>query len=71
MSNHVAFSVDLETHKNRSLDSICDAMAWFDWVVDRETVFPTYRIADELPGLITGLAPPYKNGFMSAKRTRL
>lgn len=62
MSDQVAFSVDLEPNKDGSLDGVRDAMTWFNEVVDRGTVFTTYRIADELPGLITELAETHEIG---------
>ena len=69
MSDQVAFSVDLEPNKDGSLDGIRDAITWFDEVVDRGTVFTTYRIADELPGLITELAETHEIGLMSLKKS--
>jgi hypothetical protein len=58
----LVFSVDLEPNKDGSLDGIWDAMEWFDGVVDRGTVFTTYRIADELPELVTELTETHEIG---------
>lgn len=62
MSNRVVFSVDLEPNKDGSLDGVRDAMAWFDEVVDRGTVFTTYEIVTELPELVTELADTHEIG---------
>jgi hypothetical protein len=57
-----ALSVDLEPNKDGSLDGVREAMAWFDRVVPRGTVFATYRIAADLPGLLADLAPSHEIG---------
>lgn len=57
-----ALSVDLEPNKDGSLDGIRDAMAWFDRVVPRGTVFATYRIAADRPDLLADLAGDHEVG---------
>lgn len=52
----IAFSVDLEPNKDDTLDGVRDAMEWFDEVIPRGTVYTTYRIATELPDLVSMLA---------------
>ena len=57
-----ALSVDLEPNKDGSLDGVREAMAWFDRVVPRGTVFATHRIAANLPGLLADLAASHEIG---------
>jgi hypothetical protein len=57
-----ALSVDLEPNKDGSLDGVREAMAWFDRVVPRGTVFATHRIAADLPGLLADLAASHEIG---------
>lgn len=56
------FSVDLEPNKDRSVDGVADAMAWYDRVVPSSTVYATYRIAEELPGVLKQLARNHEIG---------
>lgn len=58
----LAMSVDLEPNADGSLDGIADAMDWYDELVDRSTIYTTYRIATELPGLVSELAESHEIG---------
>lgn len=58
----VVFSVDLEPNKDGSLDGVRDAMEWFDRTAPRGTVFGTYRIATELPELLSELSASFEIG---------
>jgi len=51
-----ALSLDLEPNKDGSLEGVRAAMAWFDRVVPRGTVFATHRIATDLPEMLADLA---------------
>lgn len=62
MAQQVAFSVDLEPNMDDTMNGIHDAMAWFDRTVPYGTVFATYRIADEVPDLISDLAASHEIG---------
>jgi len=62
MNDEVAFSVDLEPNKDNTLDGVAEAMDWYDEVVPRGTVYATYRIATELPGVIERLATDHEIG---------
>lgn len=59
-SKWLAFSVDLEPNKDDSLDEIQEAMEWFDRTVPRGTVYTTYRIATELPNVVSMLAADHE-----------
>jgi hypothetical protein len=56
MSKKLAFSVDLEPNKDNSLEDIGKAMEWFDKTIPRGTIFTTFRIAKEMPDLVSKLS---------------
>lgn len=62
MSRKILFSVDLEPNKDDSLEGIQDSMEWFDQAVPRGTVYTTYRIAKEFPGIVSMLATDHEIG---------
>lgn len=58
----LAFSVDLEPNKDGSFEGVQEAMVWFDSVIPRGTVFATYRVATELPGVLEQVAANHEIG---------
>lgn len=58
-----AVSVDLEPNKDGGYDGVCDAMTWFDDIIPRGTVFATYRVATNRPGLLADLADDHEMGI--------
>lgn len=62
MDKRLAFSVDLEPNKDGTFAGVADAMTWFDNVVPNGTVFSTYSIAVEQPGLLAKLASAHEIG---------
>jgi transcriptional regulator with XRE-family HTH domain len=62
MTDWVAFSVDLEPNKDGSFTGVAEAMAWFDDVVPRGTVYATHRIASERPEIVQDLSERHEIG---------